>query len=76
MTTVLTKYDAACKYIAEAATVDEVKYFHDEAVAMAAYAVKWLSNCSLRPSSRALASATWSVDFQADLNLAREGGMS
>lgn len=38
MTTVLTKYDAACKYIAEAATVDEVKYFHDEAVAMAAYA--------------------------------------
>ena len=38
MTTALTKYDAACKYIAEAATVDEVKHFHDEAAAIAAYA--------------------------------------
>jgi len=38
MTTALTKYDAACRAIAEAATVDEVKGFHDEAKAMAAYA--------------------------------------
>lgn len=38
MTTALTKYDAACQAIAEAATVDEVKYFHDEAKAIAAYA--------------------------------------
>jgi hypothetical protein len=38
MTTALTKYDLACKAIAEAATVDEVKHFHDEAAAIAAYA--------------------------------------
>ena len=38
MSTELTKYDAACRAIAEAATVDEVKHFHDEAKAIAAYA--------------------------------------
>jgi hypothetical protein len=38
VTTALAKYDAACRAIAEAATVDEVKYFHDEAAAMGAYA--------------------------------------
>ena len=36
--TELTKYDEACRLIAEAASVDEVKSFHDEAKAMAAYA--------------------------------------
>ena len=34
MTTALAKYDAACRAIAEAATVDEVKYFNDQATAM------------------------------------------
>ena len=34
MSTELTKYDAACRAIAEAATVDEVKYFNDQANAM------------------------------------------
>ena len=38
MTTALAKYDAACRAIAEAATVDEVKYFNDQATAMQAYA--------------------------------------
>jgi hypothetical protein len=38
MTTALTKYDALCRALAEAATVDEVKHFHDEAKAIAAYA--------------------------------------
>jgi hypothetical protein len=38
VTIAIAKYDAACRAIAEAATVDEVKYFHDEAAARAAYA--------------------------------------
>lgn len=38
MTNDLTKYDAACRAIAEAASVDEVKNIHDWAKAMAAYA--------------------------------------
>ena len=38
MTTALARYDALCRALAEAATVDEVKYLNDEAVAIAAYA--------------------------------------
>ena len=38
MTTALARYDALCRALAEAATVDEVKYLNDEAAAMAAYA--------------------------------------
>ena len=38
MTTELTKYNEACRLIAEAKAVDEVKEIRDRAVAMAAYA--------------------------------------
>jgi len=38
MSTELTRYDAACRAVSEAKSVDEVKDFRDRAVAMAAYA--------------------------------------
>src|SRR5262245_32820949 len=38
MTTELTRYDAACRALAEAVAIDEVKDIRDQAMAMACYA--------------------------------------